>query len=118
MNKDHSTLIKKTPVTTSFHEKKMRSNGTAGWERKIGHRPHSTARSQHQRRFSSSVCSRGFQFMMCWLALRASPAAKRKRRDLLTLPHGHGNAPQRTLSDTPDLGVPSTPSLKSKFPVS
>src|SRR5947207_175787 len=45
------TRLNKTVVAiTACQGSQMRSGGTSGCERKTGHRPHSTARSQHQRR--------------------------------------------------------------------
>jgi len=49
---------------------------------------------------------------------RVALVPQTKRRDLLTLRNGHGNALQRTLSDTPDGACLQTLSLKLKFPVS
>jgi hypothetical protein len=48
--------------------------------------------------------------------VRLKPLSKQKRRALLTLPHRHGNASTGTLSDTPDVGVPSTLSCGRNFP--
>lgn len=59
--KDQNTVNMTTTPITFHHSKKGNSNGTIGPLRKAGQIPHSTARNQDQRKFSSSLCSNGFQ---------------------------------------------------------
>ena len=59
---DQSTVKMTTTPMAFHHSKNSKSNGTTGPLRKAGQIPHSIARNQDQRKFSSSLCSDGFQF--------------------------------------------------------